>query len=138
MPPFSSDGPQDRQRRETDERQQREIGTTDQPGRRERKDAEEDATDRRQPVMWGWHVARLQRLEALRCSQAHNTPESYGARCRRERDSSILLTIATGDSAPRYAVADTAGTLPFTPGIPERDRPAIVACWDDLFGGWSA
>jgi hypothetical protein len=59
MPPFGSDGPQDRQRRETDERQQREIGTTDQPGRRERKDAEEDATDRRQPVMWGWHVARL-------------------------------------------------------------------------------
>jgi Zn-dependent M28 family amino/carboxypeptidase len=32
----------------------------------------------------------------------------------------------------------TTGTLPFTPGIPERDRPAIAACWDDLFGGWSA
>jgi len=32
----------------------------------------------------------------------------------------------------------TAGTLPFTLGIPERDRPAIAACWDDLFGGWSA
>jgi hypothetical protein len=32
----------------------------------------------------------------------------------------------------------TAGTLPFTAGIPERDRPAIAACWDDLFGGWSA
>jgi peptidase M28-like protein len=32
----------------------------------------------------------------------------------------------------------TAETLPFTPGIPERDRPAIAACWDDLFGGWNA
>ena len=30
----------------------------------------------------------------------------------------------------------TARTLPFTPGIPEQDRPAIAACWDDLFGGW--
>jgi aminopeptidase YwaD len=31
----------------------------------------------------------------------------------------------------------TAGTLPFTPGIPEPDRPAIAACWEDLFGGWA-
>ncbi len=31
-----------------------------------------------------------------------------------------------------------AETLPFTPGIPEQDRVAIGACWDDLFGGWSA
>jgi aminopeptidase YwaD len=28
--------------------------------------------------------------------------------------------------------------LPFTPGIHERDRPAIATCWDDLFGGWGA
>ena len=28
--------------------------------------------------------------------------------------------------------------LPFTPGIPDADRPAIAACWDDLFGGWNA
>jgi carboxypeptidase Q len=30
----------------------------------------------------------------------------------------------------------TTRTLPFTPGVPEQDRPAIAACWDDLFGGW--
>jgi aminopeptidase YwaD len=32
----------------------------------------------------------------------------------------------------------TAATLPFTPGIPEQDRSAITACWEDLFGGWNA
>ncbi len=31
----------------------------------------------------------------------------------------------------------TATTLPFTPGIPEGDRPAIATVWDDLFGGWT-
>jgi hypothetical protein len=31
----------------------------------------------------------------------------------------------------------TVDTLPFTPGIPERERPAVAACWEDLFGGWS-
>jgi len=30
----------------------------------------------------------------------------------------------------------TVETLPFTPGIAEPDRPAIAACWEDLFGGW--
>jgi hypothetical protein len=32
----------------------------------------------------------------------------------------------------------TAETLPFTPGIPEQERPAVAACWEDLFGGWNA
>lgn len=32
----------------------------------------------------------------------------------------------------------TSDALPFTPGIPEPDRPAIAACWQDLFGGWDA
>jgi hypothetical protein len=26
--------------------------------------------------------------------------------------------------------------LPFTPGIPDVQRPEIAACWEDLFGGW--
>jgi hypothetical protein len=29
-----------------------------------------------------------------------------------------------------------ADTLPFTPSIPDAQRPAVEACWDDLFGGW--
>jgi hypothetical protein len=32
----------------------------------------------------------------------------------------------------------TIDTLPFTRGIPDRDRRAVAACWEDLFGGWSA
>ena len=28
--------------------------------------------------------------------------------------------------------------LPFTPGIPEAQRPEIASCWEDLFGGWRA
>jgi hypothetical protein len=32
----------------------------------------------------------------------------------------------------------TLETLPFTRGIPESDRAAIAACWEDLFGGWGA
>jgi hypothetical protein len=31
----------------------------------------------------------------------------------------------------------TVDVLPFTTGIPEGDRDAIAACWDDLFGGWA-
>jgi hypothetical protein len=31
----------------------------------------------------------------------------------------------------------TVDRLPFTPGIPESDRPAIASCWEDLFGGWA-
>jgi Peptidase family M28 len=26
--------------------------------------------------------------------------------------------------------------LPFTPGVPEAQRPEIASCWEDLFGGW--
>jgi hypothetical protein len=32
----------------------------------------------------------------------------------------------------------TVDRLPFTPGIPEADRPAIASCWEDLFGGWTS
>jgi len=28
--------------------------------------------------------------------------------------------------------------LPFTPGIPEAQRPDVASCWEDLFGGWNA
>jgi aminopeptidase YwaD len=31
----------------------------------------------------------------------------------------------------------TIDVLPFTVGIPEGDRDAIAACWEDLFGGWA-
>lgn len=79
MPPFRSDGPHDSQRCDTYECQQRRIGTADQAGRRERKDTEDDATDRRQRVTWGWHVARLQPLEGPRCSQAHKHRGVYCA-----------------------------------------------------------
>ena len=29
-----------------------------------------------------------------------------------------------------------ADTLPFTPAIPEAQRPDVERCWEDLFGGW--
>lgn len=32
----------------------------------------------------------------------------------------------------------TSEALPFTPGVPESQHAEIAACWDDLFGGWSA
>jgi len=46
----------------------------------------------------------------------------------------------TGNQPPvvRYEMTDADIAGPFTPGIPESDRPAIASCWDDLFGGWGA
>jgi len=46
------------------------------------------------------------------------------------RDVSVVATWLDGVA--------TSDRLPFTPGIPEPDRPAIAACWQDLFGGWDA
>jgi hypothetical protein len=45
------------------------------------------------------------------------------------RDVSVVATWLDGIA--------NAGTLPFTPGIPADQQPAIAACWDDLFGGWN-
>jgi hypothetical protein len=63
----------------------------------------------------------------------HHRPDDDASRVSAEvmaRDVSVVATWLD-----QMATVDT---LPFTPGIPEPDRAAIAACWEDLFGGWGA
>jgi aminopeptidase YwaD len=48
----------------------------------------------------------------------------------------LVAALASGVGAALIDLAN-ADQLPFAPRIEERDRDAVAAMWDDLFGGWA-
>jgi len=75
----------------------------------------------------------------------HHRANCDAGRFFHQRPDDDLSRVSTGVIARDVSVVATwidemsrIDPLPFTPGIPDAQRPDVAACWEDLFGGWNA